>query len=851
MQLTVAELLTLAGARDALESLQEPLGGSSMQDEGQNAAVLAMRSGGQLDLRLECFMEAVDLDSGTETPENEPLCYVSVDFQAAWTTRSPDYVWTAGDTQNAWQPVTTFLHGLRIRAHLQGTFSHFSPRGTLLNLLALLVFLHIPKNIVRWLAMRRLGPLSQIYRRVLLEEFSFGACASTAALQMLTQAAVYTEIDTSGIKTEDGRDRRRQGIRKKQFKTLLQLIGRDLEKTKAGRKQDMQNFADYAWTCLTVKEWKWGQSRRKNIDTQVQEHVKEVQKMASNESAHDSTADKAKPQMAQLRSLTRGLTKPFLFKGKAAGGTGTLSWHSNRSFRSAPSSTQSTNTGGRSQAATPGAVTASSSETSPDLHRKSMGDEHAVLNLERFIAASSMTDPVTFDILLQLFDVNHRPGILERVFMDGSLHAIVANRAGANPRERAIKSDDTGEAWSPGSPKPVDRRARIGDLQDEADQLSSKIVAGTQEGVSNRRLIIAVAQAQRELLVKVKAMVETMNDDKLKNLHLQSVQVAMVRKRLDDIERHIRYGEALPSPSVIVQNVHSPLSSLSRELSPGSNDASPLPLDVDGVQPAGPSQGSLGGLTRGWSRSRVEEVERRVLDSLGQVAQEAIAEIPQSIPQTARDFLGYIAGPRFIPLDPSAYATTPVQEEEVAPAENVASPPAAATSSPSRNVNFSRDAGAAEDETPSPSPRGMHRVDGRTHSRQAERIGADVSGLSGHSDGGWRDAVRDIEEKLVARMDTIEQTMKGHIDQYLKEMQETPNEGSMTRVRSSATVVGVGPLLDREDVSNSHPLGRALDPKGAASRSGGAAKSQNMAVQQDFRSRACNAVATHAWHTKV
>lgn len=211
IDLTVPELLWLAGDEGLLDSFAHYAGPNQLQGAEHSQGPLARIAGVSLSLEVSCHnSHQIDVPDDWDGA----VCYVAVshDKRRGWTSTQRRDSFEGGERQ--W-----VYHGILIKSSTGGSLDFFDLNNIFLNIVSYLVLLSLPKKALRVLVVRLLGPFSRIYKGVLYEKFNIMEQVGGMATRLMGNSSTFVDLqdcgdDASG--TGGGISKRRMGERLKE-----------------------------------------------------------------------------------------------------------------------------------------------------------------------------------------------------------------------------------------------------------------------------------------------------------------------------------------------------------------------------------------------------------------------------------------------------------------------------------------------------------------------------------------------------------------------------------------------------------------------------------------------------------
>lgn len=195
LHVPVTEMLDLAGYVDVLYTPNPTWGANAFHNATYPAGPIGLIGGIPIEMYVHCH-KSPKMDLGKFDPEwrnyHGPTCYVIFNGQEVWSTRYDNQHLSLSEGKFA-----IAQSGIRITARMDGTWEVFNFNNCLLNFAALLVLLRAPKAIVTLLAVRGLGHLSTIYRRVVYDHFYVAEQIAGMTARIVSLGASFRELENT------------------------------------------------------------------------------------------------------------------------------------------------------------------------------------------------------------------------------------------------------------------------------------------------------------------------------------------------------------------------------------------------------------------------------------------------------------------------------------------------------------------------------------------------------------------------------------------------------------------------------------------------------------------------------
>jgi len=245
IELTVPELLKMAGKPDWLDSLGEHE--NTMPGARLKTGPLMRISGATLALEVTCHdSHRGDVEHLLGGSWVGPACYVSAHDGNRW------YPWSSASrrepTEDAGGAKGDHLyvyHGLRVVAKGDGEFTVIDINNTYHHLVSFMVLMGLPKVLVLFFAVTFLGHFSKIYKGVIMEEFSIFEQVAGMATRLMSTSATFVDLE-QGAAGENGEH---CGIPKGRMRERL----REALKHRGGKldKKEVESFVNFCFRAVS------------------------------------------------------------------------------------------------------------------------------------------------------------------------------------------------------------------------------------------------------------------------------------------------------------------------------------------------------------------------------------------------------------------------------------------------------------------------------------------------------------------------------------------------------------------------------------------------------------------------
>lgn len=185
--------LTLKELLNAAQNLPQQL------LQGTEPAWEVFRDGLELNVEVQCYNDDTELSSaGVDQSGNDaewtlgatsklPVCVLQVKFVRCCSTFAAPEVTAEGNV--------VMSRGVLVQASTSTTVMWLpSSSRLLLSFTSILVLLQVPLKVVRWFMLTFLGQLSQIYKRVIIEQFDIQKEAATMAVNLMSNSVSFLEL---------------------------------------------------------------------------------------------------------------------------------------------------------------------------------------------------------------------------------------------------------------------------------------------------------------------------------------------------------------------------------------------------------------------------------------------------------------------------------------------------------------------------------------------------------------------------------------------------------------------------------------------------------------------------------